>query len=61
VCLLQMLEDLVCLGFGKVELFLLQRRAMLANTPDRGHAMIEDVRICMLPTDAGLEGWVSVR
>jgi hypothetical protein len=56
-----MLEDLVCLGFGKVELFLLQRRAMLANTPDRGHAMIEDVRICMLPTDAGLEGWVSVR
>jgi hypothetical protein len=57
-----MLEDLVCLGFGKVELFLLQRRAILVNTPDRGHApMIEDVRICILPTDAGLEGWVSVK
>jgi hypothetical protein len=46
-------------GFGKVELFLL-RRAILVNTPDREHAVIEDVRtmhpinrVCILPTDAG--------
>jgi hypothetical protein len=44
-----MLED-VCRGFDKVELFL-SAEAVLVNTPDRGHAVIEDVRIMAASED----------